>query len=66
MIVVGLISLIVPGIIWAIKYMFIPLLIVDKGMGVQETMTASDKMTNTINFCPKNSIKKSPVTAQHT
>ena len=42
----GLILLIIPGIIWAIKYMFVPLLILDKNMSVKEAFKASGKITN--------------------
>jgi uncharacterized membrane protein len=44
-VVIGLILLIVPGILWAIKYTFVPYLVVDKGMTALQAMEASDKMT---------------------
>ncbi len=42
----GLILFIVPGIIWMIKYMFAPLLILDKKMGARESLRASGEMTD--------------------
>lgn len=45
-VVVGLILLIIPGIIWAIKFMFTPYLIVDKEVGPMEALRMSSKMTN--------------------
>lgn len=41
----GMILLIVPGIIWGIKYCFVPWLILDKKMKVGEAFTASAEMT---------------------
>ncbi len=41
----GLILLIVPGFIWAIKYQFTILLIVDKDMEIMDALRASGKMT---------------------
>lgn len=41
----GLILLIVPGIMWAIKYQFIIQLIVDKDMQVMDALRTSGKMT---------------------
>jgi len=41
----GLILLIVPGIYWGIKYMFVPMLIIDKDLGIGEAMGESAKMT---------------------
>lgn len=46
----GFILLVVPGIIWSIKYMFIPYLIIDKGMGPMEAMRTSAKMTDGIKW----------------
>ncbi len=45
-IVGGLILFVIPGIIWAIKYMFTPLLILDKNMGIKESLRVSGEMTN--------------------
>ncbi len=42
----GVILFIIPGIIWAIKYMFVPLLILDKNIGVKEAFGASGRITN--------------------
>jgi uncharacterized membrane protein len=44
-VLLGFILLIVPGIVWAIKFQFIPLLVVDKGLGPVEAMRESGKMT---------------------
>ncbi len=45
-IVGGLILFVIPGIIWAIKYMFTPLLILDKRVGIKESLKVSGKMTD--------------------
>lgn len=45
-ILVGFILLIVPGIIWAIKYMFVPYLIVDTQKSTFAALEASGKMTD--------------------
>ena len=42
---VGTILLIIPGIIWAIKYMFFGYLIIDQKMGAIEALKASGKIT---------------------
>lgn len=42
---VGLILLIVPGLIWALKYMFFPFLIVDKNLNPMEAIKASGRLT---------------------
>jgi uncharacterized membrane protein len=42
----GLILLIVPGIYWAIKYFYFFYFIVDKDMGVMESIHASGELTN--------------------
>ena len=49
-VVVGILLLVVPGIVWAIKYMYIPYLIIDKGMGPLQAMRASAKMTNGVKW----------------
>ncbi len=41
----GLILLVVPGMIWAIKYVFVPYLILDTDKGVFGSLEASGKMT---------------------
>jgi len=41
----GFILLIVPGIIWAIKFQFMPLLTIDKGLKPLEAMKESARMT---------------------
>lgn len=45
-VLIGCILLIVPGIIWSIKYQFAPLLVVDKGMGAMDAIKASGDMTS--------------------
>lgn len=47
---VGLIFFIVPGIYFAIKYMFAPYLVIDKEMGPIEAMKASAKLTKGIKW----------------
>lgn len=42
----GLILLIVPGIIWSIKYIFAPYLVIDKGLGVRDALRESARMTD--------------------
>jgi uncharacterized membrane protein len=44
-VIAGTILLIIPGIIWGLKYMFVPFLIADKGLGVSEAMKASAQMS---------------------
>jgi len=41
----GFILLIIPGIIWALKYQFATYLVVDKGSGVMEAIKKSGQMT---------------------
>lgn len=41
----GLILLIVPGIIWGIKFQFFSYFIVDEGMGVMDSLRASSQIT---------------------
>lgn len=41
----GFILLIIPGIIWSIKYRFTPYLIVEKGMGPLEALRESGRLT---------------------
>jgi len=43
--IAGLILLIVPGIIWGIKYQFAPYLVIDKGMGPIEAIKKSGRIT---------------------
>jgi uncharacterized membrane protein len=45
-VLVGLILLIVPGIIWALRYMFVPYLVVDRGLGYSEAMKESRRITD--------------------
>lgn len=44
-VMVGLVLLVVPGVIWAIKFQFYQYLIVDKKMGPLEAISASGKIT---------------------
>ncbi|MCX6809199.1 MAG: DUF975 family protein [Candidatus Berkelbacteria bacterium] len=41
----GIILLIVPGIIWGLKYSMFPYLVIDKGMGAVEAMQESSRLT---------------------
>lgn len=45
MIVGGLILLIIPGIIFAIRYMFVPYLVIDRGLGFRKAMKESRRIT---------------------
>jgi hypothetical protein len=45
LVIVGLILLIVPGIVFAIKYQYVMYLVVDKGMGVKEAFRVSGEIT---------------------
>lgn len=46
----GFILLIIPGIILGIKYMFVPYLIVDKGLKPMDALKASAKMTDGVKW----------------
>lgn len=46
----GIILFIVPGIIWAIKYMFAPYLVLDKGLTVKEALKESKRITKGIKW----------------
>lgn len=46
----GMVLLIVPGIIWAIKYQYYSYLIVDKGMGPLEALKESGKITQGVKW----------------
>lgn len=43
--IVGLVLLIIPGIIWAIKYCFVPYLIIDQNLSPMEALKKSGEMT---------------------
>lgn len=45
LVMVGLLLLIVPGIVFAIKYQYVMYLVVDKGMGVKEAFKTSGEIT---------------------
>lgn len=45
-VIVGFILLIIPGIIWSLKYKFVRYLIVDKGMSIKEAFAESSKITS--------------------
>ncbi len=47
---VGLILLIIPGIIWAIKFQFFDYLIVDKGLGPIDALEKSSKITRGVKW----------------
>lgn len=42
----GFILLIIPGIIWAIKFQYFPYIMVDRGTGIIESLKLSSKITN--------------------
>jgi uncharacterized membrane protein len=46
----GFILFIIPGVIFSIKYMFTPYLVIDKGMGPIEALKASGKITDGIKW----------------
>lgn len=46
----GFLLLIIPGIIFSIKFMFTPYLVIDKGMGPVEALKASAKMTDGVKW----------------
>ncbi len=46
----GFLLLIIPGIIWGIKFQFAPLLVIDKGMGPIEALKKSSEMTKGIKW----------------
>jgi uncharacterized membrane protein len=45
-VVIGIILLIIPGIIWAVKYQFMPYFVIDKNMKPMEAFSASAKATD--------------------
>lgn len=49
-VMLGFLLLIVPGIIWSIKYMFVPYVIVDKNLTATKALEASANMTNGIKW----------------
>jgi uncharacterized membrane protein len=46
----GLLLLVVPGIIWSIKYMFTMLVVIDKKLGFSEAMAESARLTQGIKW----------------
>jgi len=46
----GIILFIIPGIIWSLKYQYMPFLAIDKKMGISEAMAASSKMTDGVKW----------------
>jgi len=49
-VVVGLILLIIPGIVWAIKFYFFDYLIVDKGLGPVDALEKSSEITRGVKW----------------
>jgi len=49
-VMVGFILLIIPGIIWSIKYQYMMYLVIDKKMGVSEAMRTSAAMTDGVKW----------------
>lgn len=50
LVVIGYILFIIPGIIWSIKFMFVPFLIIDKKMKVSEAFKTSNKMASGVQW----------------
>ena len=46
----GFILLIIPGIIWSIKYQYMIYLVIDKNMGIRESMKLSAAMTDGVKW----------------
>jgi hypothetical protein len=46
----GLLLLVVPGIIWSVKYQFAPFLIVDRNLGIKEAFKESAGMTSSVKW----------------
>lgn len=46
----GLLLLIVPGVVWAVKYFLAPYLVIDKGLGPIEAIKLSAKMTDGVKW----------------
>ena len=44
-VIAGLILLIVPGVMWALKYMFVPLIVMEKKMGPLDSLKESARIT---------------------
>jgi len=49
-VMIGCMLFIIPGIIWAIKYTFVPFLIVDKKMSISEAFKTSNKMASGVQW----------------
>jgi uncharacterized membrane protein len=49
-VIVGFILLIVPGIIWSLKYQYVMYLVVDKKMGLRDAMKMSAQMTDGVKW----------------
>ncbi|MDA1079434.1 MAG: DUF975 family protein [bacterium] len=49
-VLLGLVLLIIPGIIWAIKYSYVPVLIIDKPVGIREAFSESARMTDGVKW----------------
>jgi hypothetical protein len=49
-VVVGVILLIVPGVIWGLKFMFAPYFVVEKGLGPLEALRASSRITDGVKW----------------
>lgn len=46
----GFLLLIIPGIYWSLKYQYMLFLVVDKNMGIRESMSMSAKMTDGVKW----------------
>jgi len=45
-VVIGVILLIIPGIIWGLRYMFVPYIVMDKRLGVSAALSESARITS--------------------
>jgi hypothetical protein len=45
-VMVGFFLFIIPGVIWSLKYMFVPMLVVDKGMKPMDALKESARLTD--------------------
>jgi uncharacterized membrane protein len=46
----GLILLVIPGIYWAFKYLFTPMLVLDRNMGIKAALRESARMTDGVKW----------------
>jgi uncharacterized membrane protein len=46
----GFLLLVIPGIYWMLTYLFVPLLVIDRHMGIRESFTESARMTKGVKW----------------